>query len=222
LTAERAPAGPGRIPGVILVFGWAVFSIGVGIAFLAPSLRDEPPFLTDDVASAAAAIAGNPVAWQWALGLILAAAVITTLGLVPISLSFPGPSGSWAIAGLVTFAMAATLSAIGRLVGIGVVTWVAPQYPDPTALAIYEAFSRMRTGAAFVILAFIAVSLYGTAMTLRGTVGLGRLFLVVGVLGVLLQLFGAAIPVFVYITTAALGAATWRLGSTRHADDRRV
>lgn len=215
MTTAEGPTWPGRIPGAILVLGWVVFSTGVGIVFLAPSLRDEPPFLTDDIAAAAAAIAGNPVAWQWALGLILSAAVITTLGLVPISLRFTGQSRPWAVAGLVTFAMAATLSVIGRLVGIGVVTWAAPQYPDPTALAIYEAFSRMRTGPAFVVLAFTAVTLYGAAMIQMEAVGLGRTFLIVGLLGILLQAIGAAIPAFVYLTTAAFGIATWRLDITR-------
>lgn len=217
-----ASGGPGRIPGAILVFGWAVFSTGVAIAFRAPSLRDEPPFLTNDVGAAAAAIAGNPLAWQWALGLMLAAAVITTLGLVPISLQFTGPGLPWAVAGLVTFTMAATLSVIGRLTGIGVITWAAPQYPDPTALAIYEAFTRTHFGPTFVLLAFVAVTLYGTAMIRMGVAVLGRAFVIVGLLGFLLQVVDAAIPAFVYITTAAFGVASWQLKIGSPADDRRV
>lgn len=217
MTTAEEPTGAGRIPGAVLVVGWAVFSTGVAIAFLAPSLRKQPPFLTDDIAAEAAAIAGNPVAWQWALGLILAAAVITTLGLVPISLYFSGPSRPWALAGLVSYAMGATLSVIGRLIGIGVITWTAQQYPDPTALAIYEAFTRALLGPAFVALAFLAVGLYGIAMTLMGAIGLGRTFVAVGLLGMLLQAVGAAIPAFAYLATAAFGVTTWRLDLGRPA-----
>ncbi len=79
MTGAEGSTGAGRVPGAILVVGWAVFSAGVAIAFSAPSLRDEPPSLTDDIAAEALVIAGNPVAWQWALGLILAAAVIAEL-----------------------------------------------------------------------------------------------------------------------------------------------
>lgn len=221
MTTAEGPAWAVRIPGAILVIGWVVLSTGVAIAFRAPSLRDAPPFLTEDIGAAAAAIAGNPLAWQWALGLMLAAAVITTLGLVAISLQFTEPSLPWAVAGLVTFAMAATLSVIGRLTGIGVITWAAPQYPDPTLLAIYEAFTRTLLGPTFVLLAFVAVTLHGTAMIRMGVAVLGGAFVIVGLLEILLQVVGAAIPAFVYITTAAFGVASWRLNTGGH-DDHRV
>ena len=41
--------------------------------------------------------------------------------------------------------------------------------------------------------------------------GPGWAFITAGILGVLLELAGAAIPVMVFLGTAALGVATWRL-----------
>lgn len=199
-----------RLPGAVLIAAFVVFVTGAGIGFLAPSLRDAPPFVTDDVAAVASAIAGNPAAWRWANGLILAAAVITALGLVPISIRFNGASRTWALAGLVSFSMAAVLSVVSRLTGIGVTTWAAQQYPDPTVVAIFEAFRLMHLGSAFMVLAFVAIGLYGMAMTRMGAHGMGWVFVAVGLVGILLEAAGAAIPLFVYLTTAAFGVATWR------------
>ena len=55
-----------RFPGGVMIGALAVFATGAAIGFLAPSLSDAPPFVTDDVDQVAAAIAGNPSAWQWA------------------------------------------------------------------------------------------------------------------------------------------------------------
>ena len=117
-----------------------IFTAGATIGFLAPSLRDAPPFVTDDVAEVAVAIAGNPSAWAWANGLILSAALITALGLVPITLQFEGSSRPWAFTGLVAFALGAVFEVIDRVITIGVTTWAAPQYPDPVVLTVHEAF----------------------------------------------------------------------------------
>ncbi len=114
-----------RLPGAVLIGAAAIMITGVAIGFLAPSLRDAPPFVTDDIGEAAAAIAGNPAAWQWANGLIAVAAVLTALGLVSISLRFEGRSRPWAMTALVAFAFAAVLEAVDRIITIQVTTWAA-------------------------------------------------------------------------------------------------
>lgn len=149
-----------RIPGLLLVAAFLIFVTGAAMGFMAPSLRDKPPFVTD-FTDAAPAIADNPAAWQWANGLILAAAVITVLRLAPISLRFSGASRPWPVAGLPSFAMAAVFSVVSRLITIGGSTWAAQRYTDPTVQAIYEAFSKIHLGTIFLILAFVSVGLYG-------------------------------------------------------------
>ncbi len=194
-----------------------IFTVGATIGFVAPSLRDAPPFVTDDVAEVAAAIAGNPSAWAWANGLILSAALITALGLVPITLQFGGRSRPWAFTGLVAFALGAVLEVIDRLIAIGVTAWAAPQYPDPVVLTVFEAFDRIGDGlgTAFAILAFVAIGLYGNAMRqTQATRALGGAFVVGATLGVVLEVVGVGIPGFVYLGTAALGVAIWRHGPT--------
>ena len=188
---------------------------GAAIGFLAPSLNDAPPFVTDDVDRAAAAIAGNPAAWRWANGLILAAAILTALGLVPISFRFEGRGRPWAWTGLVAFVFAAMFAAVDRIVSIQVTTWAAQRYPDPTVQTVWEAFGRFGggLGMAFYILAFLALGLYGIAMTQeQRTAGLGWAFLGASALSIALEVVGGVgIPGFVFLGTAAFGVATWRL-----------
>ena len=215
MTTDQQPWG--RWAGGVLVAALVIFSAGAMIGFLAPSLRDAPPFVTDDVAEVAAAIAGNPGAWMWANGLILSAALITALGLVPITLLFEGNSRPWAFTGLVAFALAAVFEVIDRFIAIGVTTWAAPQYPDPVVLTVHEAFDRFDDGlgTAFAILAFVAIGLYGNAMRqTEATTQLGWAFVVGATLGVVLEVVGVGIPGFVYLGTAALGVAIWRHGPT--------
>jgi len=199
------------------VAAFVIFTAGATIGFLAPSLRDAPPFVTDDVAEVAAAIAGNPNAWMWANALILSAALITTLGLVPIALQFEGTSRPWAFTGLVAFALGAVFEVIDRFIAIGVTTWAAPQYPDPVVLTVFEAFNRFDDGlgTAFAILAFVAIGLYGNAMRqTEATTQLGWSFVVGATLGLVLEVVGVGIPGFVYLGTGALGVAIWRHSPT--------
>ena len=203
-----------RLPGAVLIGAAAIMVTGAAVGFLAPSLRDAPPFVTDDVAKAAAAIAGNPAAWQWANGLILVGAILTALGLVPISLRFEGRSRPWAWTALVAFAFAALLEAIDRIITIQVTTWAAQRYPDDTVFTVWEAFSLFDGGLgfAFSILAYVALGLYGIAMVQTERVtGLGWAFVAVGVIGIFLELLGVGIPAFVFLGTAAFGAASWQL-----------
>lgn len=216
LETTKLPSASTRLPGAILIVGLLVFITGAATGFLAPSLRDHPPFVATDMAAAAAAIAGNPGAWQWANGLIIAAAVITALGLAAITVRFRERSRPWSLAGLVAFVMAAVLQSISRLITIGVDTWAAQQYPDPTVQTVYEAFDRVHLGTTSFILAFVAVSLYGMAINQAG-LNSGRVFVVLGFAGILLEVVGAAIPAYVYLTTAALGVATWQLDFGRAA-----
>ena len=205
----------GRLPGAVLIGAAAMMIAGAAIGFLAPSLREAPPFVTDDVGKAAAAIAGNPAAWRWANGLILAAAILTALGLVPISLRFEGRSRPWAGTALAAFAFAAVLETVDRVIAIQVTTWAAQRYPDDTVFTVWEAFSQFDggLGLAFSILAFVAIGLYGTAIVQTERVGLGWAFVAVGVVGILLELLGVGIPAYVFVGTAALGAASWQLGA---------
>lgn len=205
-----------RLPGGVLVLASATMFTGAGIGFLAPSLREAPPFVTGDVERVAAAIAGNPTAWMWANGLILAAAVVTALALVPISVRFSDAGRPWALTGLVAFGLAAVFSTIGRLITIGVTTWAAERFPDETARMIWEAFDRIRLGTTFYILAFVALGLYGMAMRADDETGLGTGFVITAVVGVSLELVGAAIPGYVYLATAAFGIASWRLDPPEH------
>ena len=208
------PEMQSRLPGAVLIAAAAIMITGAAIGFLAPSLRDAPPFVTDDVAKAAAAIAGNPAAWGWANGLILIAAILTALGLVPISLRFEGRSRPWAMTALVTFAFAAVLETIDRMIAIQVTTWAAQRYPDDTVFTVWEAFSLFDGGLGFVfyILGFAALGLYGVAIVqTQRAIGLGWAFVAVGVIAVLLKVVGGGIPAFVFVGTAAFGAASWQL-----------
>ena len=204
-----------RWAGGVLVAALVIFVTGAAIGFLAPSLRDAPPFVTDDVGEVAAAIAGNPTAWAWASGLILSAALITALGLVPITFQFEGKSRPWAFTGLVAFAFGAVFEVIVGFIAIGVIPWAATRYPDPVALAVYEAFDEFSAGlgVAFAILAFVAIGLYGNAMRrTEATTRLGWAFVAGATFGVVLEVVGFGIPGFIYLGTAALGVAIWRRG----------
>ena len=64
-----------------------------------------------------------------------------------------------------------------------------------------------------MILGFLALGFFGVAMArTEGASGRGRAFVVLGVVGILLDLVGATIPAMVFFGTAALGIVTWRIG----------
>ncbi len=215
MTPDQQPLS--RWAGSLLVAAALVMFAGVAIGFVAPSLRDAPPFVTDDVAQVAAAIAGNPTAWAWANGLILSAAIITALGLVPISSAFAANSRPWAWTGLAAFSLGTTFEVVDRLVAIGVTTWAAQRFPDPTVLTVHEAFDRFDDGlgTTFAILAFVAIGLYGHAIRKEGAAtGFGSALILGAGVGVVLEIIGVGIPAFVYFGTAALGIAVWRIRAT--------
>lgn len=201
---------PSRLPGVVLILASGVMITGAVIGFVAPSLRDAPPFVTDDLPEVAAAIAGNPAAWRWANALIFAAAILTTLALVPITLRFRDRSLPWAMTGLVAFALAAVFDTVDRLITIRVTTWAAPLYPDETAVTLWEALKGIRLGTVFYILAFVAIGFYGIALQRSESVNWGRTIVAIAVAGVLLEVVGAGIPAYVYLATTTLAIATWK------------
>ena len=213
-----------RLPGAVLIIAAAIMFTGAAIGFLAPSLSEAPPFVTDDVERVAAAIAANPTAWRWANGLILAAAILTALALVPISLRFEGPGRPWAWTGLTAFVFAAVFAAIDRIISMQVTTWAAQQYPDATVFTVWDAFERFGggLGVTFYILGFLALGLYGIAMAqAERTRGLGWAFVASSLLGIALEVIGGAgIPAYVFLGTAALGVATWQLGDPQRTTRR--
>jgi hydrogenase/urease accessory protein HupE len=207
---EAETMKPSWMPNALVVVASVIMFSGAVTGFVAPSLREAPPFVTSDTAAVAAAIAGNPAAWRWANTLIFTAAILTTLALVPITLRFRGRSLPWAVTGLVAFALAAAFETVGRLITIRVSIWAAPQYPDETAVGMWEVLDRLGLGTVFYILALIAVGLYGIALQRYDTKGWGSTFVGIAVVGVLLEVLGVGIPAYVYLTTATLAIATWK------------
>lgn len=208
MEAGKPTGNAGRLAGGLLVGALVIMATGAMIGFVAPSLRDAP--WEGDLS----AIAGNPTAHFWANGLILAAGVLTTLGLVVLSLRFQEPGRAWAWMGMVAFAFAAVFLALDRILAMEVETWAASQDAE-TAVVVFEAFERFEEGLSrwFYLLGFGSLSFYGIALTRTETAReSGLVFVVVGGLGILLAIAGAAIPGLVFLGTAALGAATWRLG----------
>jgi hypothetical protein len=207
-----------RLAGVILIGAAVVMAAGAAIGFLAPSLRDAP--WTDDPQIAAVTIAGNPDAYALANGLFMAAAILTTLGLVPASLGFKGRSRPWAWMALVSFAFAAVFESVDRTISMQIFTWAAQQdfqLTDPTI----QAFIRFQGGLSdlFHILGFLAISLYGIAMLQSpGIREAGWIFVIGGLLGIVLQVIGGVIPAFVFLGTAALGTAIWLLDRDQESD----
>ena len=201
---------PSWMPNALVVLASLVMFSGAITGFVAPSLRDAPPFVTSDMEAVAAAIAGNPTAWRWANTLIFAAAILTTLALVPITLRFSGRSLPWAVTGLVAFGLAAVFETVGRLVTIRVSIWAAPQYPDTIAVGLWEVLDRLRLGTVFYILAFVAIGLYGMALQRSDTKGWGSTFVGIAIVGVLLEAVGLGIPAYAYLATATLAIATWK------------
>jgi hypothetical protein len=201
---------PSWMPNALVVVASVIMFSGAVTGFVAPSLREAPPFVTSDMEAVAAAIAGNPAAWRWANTLIFTAAILTTLALVPITLRFRGRSLPWAVTGLVAFGLAAAFETVGRLITIRVSTWAAPQYPDQTAIGMWEVLDRLRLGTVFYFLALVAIALYGVALQRSDTKGWGSTFVGIALVGVLLEVLGAGIPAYVYLATATLAIATWK------------
>lgn len=207
---------PSWMPNALVVLASVVMFSGAVTGFVAPSLREAPPFVTSDLEAVAAAIAGNPAAWRWANSLIFTAAILTTLALVPITLRFRGRSFPWAVTGLVAFALAAAFETVGRLITIRVSIWAAPQYPDKTAVGLWEVLDRLRLGTVFYFLAFVAIGLYGIALQRSDRKERGSAFVGIAIVAMILEVVGVGIPAYAYLATATLAIATWKTDQPHH------
>ncbi len=216
MEASRPTQSLDRLAGTVLIGAMAVMLMGASIGFLAPSLREAP--WTDDLQQGAAAIAGNPTAYAWANGLILAATLLTALGLVPFSLGFEGRSRPWAWTALASFALAAVFETMDRIISIQVFTWAAGEGLTVSGPVI-QSLVRVQGGlsALFYILGFMALALYGIAFLQEARYGVvGWWFVGGGVLGFGFLLAGAAIPAMVFFGTGALGSVSWLPGAAPH------
>lgn len=196
---------------VFLVGAAVVMATGAAIPFFAPALRDAP--WSDDWAELAGTIAGNPAAWRWANALFLAAAVLTTLGLIAFSARVGKRGRQWAYMAATVFAIAAVLEVVGRLIAIGPATWAAEQHIAESDVAL-QAFIRLDEALlfGFFVFGFVSVMLCGAALWAdRADDRSGAVYVGAGAIGVVLAVFGTAIPAFVYVATAALGVSTSRL-----------
>ncbi|MEJ2598828.1 MAG: hypothetical protein P8Z00_10875 [Anaerolineales bacterium] len=196
-----------QIGGIVLIASTVIMFAGAAIANL--TLAQSQMGFGGEPEQLLAAIAAHPFAWRLADILILAAIILTAVGLVPITPGFGEPGRSWARAGLLVFSISAVLGATRRIVSIYLEPWVAVEGIELNNITV-EAFSRFGEGLGewFTILAFIAVALYGMAFLYRtATNATGWLFILGGVVGLILHLVGAGIPAFIFLETGALGVA---------------
>jgi hypothetical protein len=196
-----------QLGGIVLIASTIIMFAGAAVSYF--TLAQGQTGFGGEPEQLLAAIAANPSAWRLADILILAAIILTAVGLVPITLGFGRPGRTWAQAGLLVYSISAALGAIRRIVSIYLEPWVAVEGIDLNDITV-EAFSRFGEGLGewFTILAFIAVALYGMAF-LRSTEtnSIGWLFIGGGAAGLILHLVGAGIPAFIFLETGALGGA---------------
>lgn len=196
-----------QVGGIVLIASTIIMLAGAAIANF--TLAQSQTSFGAAPEQLMAAIAANPSAWRLADILILAAIILTALGLVPITIGFGEPGRFWAQAGFLAFSISAVLGSIRRIVSIYVDTWVAIEGIDLNDTTV-EAFSRFGVGLGewFTILAFVAIALYGMAFLRRSeSNATGWLFIGGGIVGLIIQLVGAGIPAFIFFETGALGVA---------------
>lgn len=196
-----------QLGGIVLVASTIIMFAGAAVANF--TLAQSQTGFGGEPEQLLAAIAANPSAWRFADILILAAIILTAVGLVPITLGFGGPGRSWAQAGLLVFSISAALGAIRRIVSIYLEPWIAVERIDLNNTTV-EAFSRFGVGLGewFTVLAFIAIALYGMAFLRRSESNpAGWLFIGGGAVGLALHLVGAGIPAIIFLETGALGVA---------------
>lgn len=112
--------------------------------------------------------------------------------------------------GIVAFAMATVFEVLGRMLAIEVFTWAAQRYSDPVVVSVNEAFDGFDGALGYVawVLAFLAVLFLGFAMRPAGDAA-GWAIVVVGAVGLAVAALGLAIPLYVFLATAATGVASW-------------
>lgn len=209
-----------QVGGIVLIASTIIMFAGAAIANF--TLAQSRTSFGAEPEQLLAAIAANPSAWRLADILILAAIILTALGLVPITLEFEGSGRPWAWAGLLVFSISAVFGAIRRIVSIYLEPWVAVEGIDLHDTAV-EAFSRFGQGLGewFTILAFAAIALYGMAFLRRAeSRATGWLFVGGGMVGLILHLVGAGIPAFIFLETGALGVAILLRGRLPDSSER--
>lgn len=194
-----------RTAGALLVAGAAIMFIGASVPFIT-SLGGEAWY--GNAAEVLTAIARNPMAWRWANVLIAVAAIVTVVGLAG-TLFWSPPSRFFATAGLVAFGVGACLDVVARVLEMRVGPLVAVGNPDPPLASTYESFHQFSEGLiqAFILIALIALALYGIAALQHEATWLGAVLIVIGIGGLALEVLGGAIPALVYIGTATLGVS---------------
>ncbi|MDX1467743.1 MAG: hypothetical protein R3258_00215 [Acidimicrobiia bacterium] len=200
----------GRIGGILLILGAIVMFTGAAIPFLTHLGGEAWTGLPGEVMSA---VARGPGLWRWANGLIAVAALITVLGLAGAVRLF-WSDGPLALAGLATFVVATGLEITSRTLNMSVYPWAAAQ-GKPAATVVFEGLYELSESLiqGFILIAFVALVLFGIAALQYGAGGLGALLVVFGVIGIFLEIVGAAIPALVFMGTGALGI--WMLAIAR-------
>lgn len=194
-----------RTAGALLVVGAAIMFIGASIPFVS-SLGGEAWY--GSPAETLTAIAKNPTAWKWANTLIAVAAVATVIGLAG-TVSWSPSNRFFATAGLATFGVGASLDVVARVLVMRVGPSIAVDNPDSPLVDTYESFHQFSEGLiqAFILIAFVALALYGIAAIQHEATWLGTVLIMLGVGGLALEVLGAAIPALVYMGTATLGVS---------------
>lgn len=201
-TFNRNKAG-----GIVLITSAVIMFAGAATSFF--TLAQNQTGFGARPEQLVAAIAAHPTTWRLGDILILAAIIMTSLGLVTITPGFERAGRSWARAGFLAFSLATALGAIRRIVSIYLEPWIAVAGIDLNDTTV-EAFTRFGAGLGewFTILAFVAIALYGMAFLLRAEAQVtGWLFIGGGAVGLILHLVGAGIPALIFLETGSLGVA---------------
>lgn len=199
-----------RSAGILLIAGAVIMFAGASLPFLtslgADAWLGTPGKVLD-------AVADNQTAWTWANTLIAVAAITTTIGLTLSTNRFPN-GRHVALAGSITFAIAATLETVSRILNSTLTPWAADN-PASQLAESFEAVYRFSEAliSTFILIAFASLALFGTAALQDHNRQLGLTLILASATGFTLELAEAAIPALIYITTGGLGI--WML-ATKH------
>jgi hypothetical protein len=196
-----------QLTGWLLVVGSAVFMVGAANPVLAKAWSaPQETFL--------AIVGGHRRAWATTSILFIAAAVVTTPGLVLLAPLVPDVEASgFAVAGAVTFAIASVIWVITCVHRLTVQAWAAQQYLATGAIdRTTEPLDRLAGGLfqAFIVLAFAGLAVIGVAAATGGLLAVWLGWLVAGFAAAmvgLLYLTGDMPPFAVFVPTLALGVA---------------
>ena len=129
--------------GILLIASTIIMFAGAAVANF--TLAQSQTGFGGDSEQLLEAIAAHPSAWRLADILILAAIILTALGLVPITHGFVGRGHTWAQLGLQAFSISAVFGATRRTVSIYLEPWIAVEGISLSDTTV-EAFSRFGEG----------------------------------------------------------------------------